>query len=1541
LHKAGLLSLVLLCIILFYTLYSLNSNSLHFAGIDTTSTVDDNNAGSVVGMGTYKNTSFYRIGAWYVFDSDDPIDIFLTGSRILGGSYIPTLWYYNASDDSLSILLDNVYVYSLVAGNFSSSPLLELACFSGGLVILNMSEFLSSGTTGIIYNFSFAPTEYMYTVNIAGVCEDILLIYPHYTMYILNMTDGTNVSLALPSSDLYPQAIYRFDCNQDSVEDIMIIWGDQPPGPDVVITRLISQIIYGNNLSVEILCNLSINYTYVGIGNFDRDRFPEVVIFSNSSDTGILLFDIQNGEILDRFSVVGVFLDEFVDDTKKFLIVSQDYTRYFILDPYNSEIHPLEKGYEIAAVLRRNATLIVFGSGTAIDLTSKSNYEILDSIGIEGGLIDIITTDLDSDGLDDIIYIAQLEFEEYMISRIILDYMPPDIVSVDITPDYPTTLDPIDITVLAAETKFRIYRVYVEISPLNASITLFARETYGQIIEFQGSLGSLPAGGYEVYIYVLDIHGNVNMSEPISINVIGYRYKDIEFPISEEFYVLYPYITDYKEGAVAAIFNESFSSSIIFVDENLSIVGEYPIGSKRVLGIEDIDSDLKDEILLYDERWENNTHLIDFYYLDNDNLYTLITNIVYGEESSGVARQYSFQRGVFVVANISKLHIIINVSKVISIEFGVNICYVDVYSYQVAALLINSTVTIYDIPTGLLESYSPIESMSGALILNKSLILLFNNTLTLIFDRNVGSILHTFKVDEQFVSEPYIVYGSRVVVTFYTNESQRYFGTFQTQKFFQSVSIETYGSPYQCSVADMDGDRKSEFVLYCSSGFVVLSVDDLRIEKTMYTDFTGYYAYITRYGYTFIELKADALLVCIPYHSYWDVAFIVDVDIFRVLKIDVNISHVWLQNETNTIRVILIDKNGHIVSDAEVFAKIGPIHIEFKLQQNNTFIAQITPKDLALGAYNLTIYATSRYYRPVSTLVRLVIVGNLRIIALMTDVYIDQLDSQNITVYVADEYYHLVESSVSAYLDGKPINSTSDFPQHIIEVYAKIPIGKHILKLTATSIYAIKNASYKINIYVFGEAKYRIFGNGINVSAIQGETAIIVLNLTDGLGYPVGNATIRFSVGGRSLLMTPRMEAYGSYILPMPTDGLKAGVHRFEVSILHTYLRPKVMSGNFTIMGVPTISIWLKENVFMQYEYLELSAIVTDLYGYPLENISVVAILGNRTFKMHRISEIKFAARIYLNFRHGNYTLTIKVSGLLCMEGSNSTTITILAKPPEIEIATSFIPLLVLFSAGIMAGGFVLYYKYLSAAFQLARSPIRVINTLRTYYILCFLGFVASLGYSLNVAKENPNLSILIGSCAFLLIIAMSMLWVLRDVYMIISLGARRRLSFLVAMIHIALVLGTLYILLWIGANLEWFQAYVLEKTTSILGYNIPQLALSIISAFIGSFILFVPHTYMRARNYRKHIDEIIGAGAQSIIVEKEIQRLGKELSSSIRNKTIAFIMIVGFSAASYLTFITKYASLLLMIALPILILIVAIIVVPGITNMLSRAKKT
>ncbi|MBD3350404.1 MAG: hypothetical protein GF364_02855 [Candidatus Lokiarchaeota archaeon] len=140
-------------------------------------------------------------------------------------------------------------------------------------------------------------------------------------------------------------------------------------------------------------------------------------------------------------------------------------------------------------------------------------------------------------------------------------------------------------------------------------------------------------------------------------------------------------------------------------------------------------------------------------------------------------------------------------------------------------------------------------------------------------------------------------------------------------------------------------------------------------------------------------------------------------------------------------------------------------------------------------------------------------------------------------------------------------------------------------------------------------------------------------------------------------------------------------------------------------------------------------------------------------------------------------------------------------------------------------------------------------------------------------------------------------------------------------LIHMALILGTLVVLLYSGTLVEWFNYYIISETITLGPMEIPSLWLSLGGTFITSIVVVVVTSINELKRIIAKIEQIRKQHAnwKTIWIEKE-SNISKTYSR-VGLKTVTFLVLVGFTVIST-TNLSRYSDVGFLIIGPFLLII-------------------
>jgi len=1490
------------------------------------------------------------VGFWHIFDESEPVDVIALGAKIPPvGSVIPAVWYINASTGDIYEIFseDSLRYFILDYGEFDGSPPREIVVSTGptahGLVILNLTSSLGAVSAEIYRNYTSLDPNSVAIFDMGNdSIDDIFADDRSGLAYIINMSSDTTISYAKPLS--YSQKTFVADYNGDDYEDLFVVWGNNVSSSDYVKTKLCLEVILGNNASRVHPLNLSIEYVDVEFANVDNDSLPELVIVGLNR---ILIWDIETNCTLFIYPFGGG--DLAILDESRDLGIMLGGSNTYVIWLRKFEWSVLDGKYTSATLIRRNETILALIEDNIVDLYTVDDLVLLNRLAYTGTVDGFAGTDLNGDSLHDIVALYEWEsfYTYFTLESLQIEYSPPSILSIEHDPETPTVEDATKITIIASAGKYEIKYVKINIDG-GRDVYAVRTASFGKIHEYVGWLSDLTSGNHTIRIYAIDEYGTTNISWNYTIEVKGYVIKSRKFQWGFSGMTYSAFFANYSPNVSYCVFvsGPSEKTRVVLFDENLSIVETFNLsnlsGSVGV-SIKDLDSDSFDEILIFNQTTYSDTKETDFYILDyNENrsvFYKLAENMYVALYSGRQQSYFCLDRGLVVLINMSKIHIFGNLTKVKTVDFGYNVTLSHLCSGHLLVSLENTTVAMLDLPyANNITYYSVPVNPVSAIWFNDTHILIFNSSLIAIFSLITENTKVIFQsndtkaiyvgrvtVDDSFVA---------LIVCMYQNYSYTSF------VLYPNLTYKKMPRSDVLSVADWDGDGGAEFVFVGEFGIYVFNVSMLKEEEVIRLRIGEYGTYdITLYGRRILRNFDEIFAVQKFENDTVRVFVLANIEIYKIPKVYVNISSIWVQGLCSEVEVTIYDRENRPVEDASVYIVVGNIKYDLEPRGEGVFSTSIDTKRLPLGKYSALIIVDSQYYEDKEITKSVVVTGYLRILSSVTAVTITQLESRNVSFFVTDEYYHVINCTFRASIDS--VNLTVHYvePSYIVNITGELPAGRHNLTLYAENPYVLEPAVLYIPVDVIGLARWSIYGDGVTEPIVQGRTAKVFLNLTDVFSTPIAEARVELIISSAIFIFSHNKSKAGMYSAMIPTDILSSGIHEYDLIIMHKYLTTVRTNGTFTVIGVPKVSISLSSKRPTQYEYLNVTAVVTDMLGYPIKELTVVARLGDKTIYMEKVDPVTYTARIFLDYRHGRYNLTISISGPYCVNHTEYEKIEILARLPTVRITKDLFPAIIATVILVSVALSILYVKYSSTTVNFSESWPKVVRLLEMYYVASLIAFISLGSYMMLISVQNPGLALLLGATGFLLLILMSMMWVLRDSYLIIAKGKTRLAYLAVSILHIALIALLIYQIIRIGSSIEWFQAYVLERTREIYGFKIPEFAIAVLSVFIGNYALLAPFTYRKSIKMRNRIEKLIAANVDPSIISSEINSSQREIANEVRNKTLVFIGLMGTSLASYLSIIIKYVDIILIVGLPIIAIIALALIVPWVIRVTLRKK--
>ena len=739
---------------------------------------------------------------------------------------------------------------------------------------------------------------------------------------------------------------------------------------------------------------------------------------------------------------------------------------------------------------------------------------------------------------------------------------------------------------------------------------------------------------------------------------------------------------------------------------------------------------------------------------------------------------------------------------------------------------------------------------------------------------------------------------------------------------FNGIQINSISEVVELiSIFDMSGDGISDILAKVISTDYVFDGDTLDPIFSGVFAFSGYEQrgtcrFIRGYeAYAIFDSEANEVyIISSPYLYY-------------VAYADINAPEVVSQGDIASFYVVVKNLKNEPIVDASVKMRIWRENLDFERVislshvKNGTYMAVVSTEGLSLGTYLYEITIESAYYYPIELNGSFTVTGSVFIRVDKEQITVDQGKSVDVIVKVVDAYGNIIPANVTADFAGAIIKAEKYEDSFKLSFIANRSIGIKYLIIEADTPYGRVLKAVKVLI-ISEPILERMFSEEI----LQNETLPIRIKLSDSLGYPVDNASIKVFIGGKSVVLTNI--GSGMYETNLSIHGLPGGEYNLILSVEHEFLKPKVFSESLKIISILRIKVDVK-NVVIQQEELKVNIKVSDIYGNPL-NATISAQIGSLKLEVDRVDRGEYVARCIVNLRHGTYKLKIKADAPDALSAEFYTDIEVMARPPEVKITADalliYVGASIAISVAVAVAMIIFNIKSAGGTNLLWASRF----LWRTYIILLTLIFASALT-AYNLKENNPSIGVALLSLSILGSVIATSIWLLSESFKAIERAGLRKTFPLLSFLNLSLFPLLLALLLDVGAGLEWFQEYILEKTWTFYFISIPAFAATMLMTYVSYYAFMVPHTAFKLRSLIK-----LAMTEEGIRSEKKKQ-ISSQISSEIRNKTLFFIAFIGTTAVTHLSFLTKYYYVALVIGTPIAVIILGLYLASKIVKPLQQ----
>ncbi len=602
---------------------------------------------------------------------------------------------------------------------------------------------------------------------------------------------------------------------------------------------------------------------------------------------------------------------------------------------------------------------------------------------------------------------------------------------------------------------------------------------------------------------------------------------------------------------------------------------------------------------------------------------------------------------------------------------------------------------------------------------------------------------------------------------------------------------------------------------------------------------------------------------------------------------------------------------------------------------------QASANKWGIGPINVTIIISHYLYEDLRFSQTFIVYGRL-LPQVDYNETINQSISLNVTMLIYDENHNpTYGNNISIKLLNQTIlyGYSEDYRfSTIIDTYG-LPIGTYELEIIIENPYA-EVLHKKILFNIVGNINMSIRCSALSYDGayIQGNEIPVIINLLDAFDNPLSDASI-------SALFYGRFYGFfsygnGTYRGIISTEGVRGGSHQCFVIVEHYLLGTIEKNITLYVLGEPEIQMDIDKPI-IQDTYHQVSIIVQDKYGYPMEDINVTVEIAGKVFEAKHSDSTSglYTANISLfGLRHGTYKLTVNVTGKKYVGRTSSVDVYVDVKIPELRLSWASIGIMLLISFIASGIGLLIYYKLTRAVkYHRTRNIEKSIKILNITYLIVLIGFISTISLCYLSYIEGSYV-VALGEVALsiVLILLLSALWIYRDINKNILIEKFERKVLILGMWHILVVPLLIYSIFAIGINIEWFAVHIVEDVICIAGYCTPKLLISLITTYMGSYAVIVINTYRESRKIVEKIEYMRKHETAEDVIRNEKKYNITKLTDSMRNKFLVFLVIIGTTIVST-TRLLQYYAIGLVVAIPLLVVFIIPYITAKIYEFLGR----
>lgn len=652
-----------------------------------------------------------------------------------------------------------------------------------------------------------------------------------------------------------------------------------------------------------------------------------------------------------------------------------------------------------------------------------------------------------------------------------------------------------------------------------------------------------------------------------------------------------------------------------------------------------------------------------------------------------------------------------------------------------------------------------------------------------------------------------------------------------------------------------------------------------------------------------------------------------------------------IQGDILLLSVSLQDLNSNPISDASIVVTIGSTSYSLTEVSSGIYSRTITTTHLALGEYTARAVIQHDYLVSTPLEQSFFLIGNGKPSVIYEQpIYVG--NSTLFTIGIFDTFSYSVQNyNWSVTFQGSVYTGATAIDDNSFNLTLSIdgPPGVYAMLIDIENPF-LASTSFVQNIVVRSEATCTIHEPTSSVAYLQANDSIpFVISVTDSQGSFIPNAQVRVQV--HESIYDLDSCGNGTYHTTVATVGWRYNEYNYFVFISHQFMELVQMNGSVTVIADPVITIRTSAEEAVQMTEFIIDIEVKDLYGTPLTGLYVSVDFAYQTRVAYEIEDGKYRA-VFDNITasHATYQIAVSASGEMCIEKlAEPVPMYVNVQVPDLDAMFEeniefMIPLgIIIFLVSVLGMG--LYFRVASgistgirSSEDAERGTRRLDRTYGITLVIALMIFVHSLIVS---ASGDYSLAVIESILLIGFSVLLYGLWLYRDSYSaILQTGSLSKKRMVAGIWHLALIPVMIVQIVMNGSSIETFQALILEENVfNLAGFDLPMIILTIFGTYLSSIVVVVINHYKETSKGLQRITHMQTESTPTKVVHEERTLLVEKTSSSIRTKFLMFLLLVGATAVSSLSFI-RSANLAILILLP----VVFLVVIPFISSKLLKA---